>query len=195
MHPKCTKIECVCQQCGKTFHVPPYRIKQGPVNTCGMACQVEHRRAKNRATAQDRFWAKVDKTDTCWVWTGTVHPSGYGGLTMDGAVLYAHRVSYEWAHGPIPDGMFVCHRCDNPRCVRPDHLFAAAQLENMRDMHRKGRGQAGEKHSSAKLAREQVEAIRVRYAAGGTSHTKLAKEYGVSPITIGEILRHEIWRE
>ena len=91
----------------------------------------------------DRLWQKIDKTDGCWLWTGGLTTSGYG-------ILYtskqdkprrrlAHRLMYEIEHGPIPDGLFVCHRCDNPPCVNPDHLFLGTASDNMQDMLSKGR--------------------------------------------------------
>lgn len=90
----------------------------------------------------ERFWPKVQKTDCCWEWTGYVMPNGYGtfgrGRAIEGKV-YAHRFAYEALVGPIPVGQHVCHRCDNRRCVRPDHLFLGTQRDNMRDMVAKGR--------------------------------------------------------
>lgn len=96
---------------------------------------------------EDRFWRRVNKTDTCWLWTGgciggrdrgPTHV--YGEVWRDNVKLLTHRVSWEMAFGPIPDGLFVLHRCDTPLCVRPDHLFLGTQADNARDMWAKGRG-------------------------------------------------------
>jgi hypothetical protein len=92
----------------------------------------------------DRFWAKVLRSDGCWLWSACVDEHGYGSfvrLQEDGShrLEGAHRVAWELTHGPIPDGLRVCHHCDTPPCVRPDHLFLGTQADNMADMQRKGR--------------------------------------------------------
>jgi HNH endonuclease len=95
-------------------------------------------------TIADRFWGKVNKTDTCWLWAGASHENRrgtrYGSMTVSKSRTVAvHRLSYTLAFGEIPAGMFICHRCDTPLCVRPDHLFAASNSENMLDCVAKGR--------------------------------------------------------
>lgn len=86
-----------------------------------------------------RFFAKVDKTDGCWLWTAGKFPNGYGKFRHEGKFKKAHRVSFEHHVGPIPLGMLICHRCDVRRCVNPDHLFVGTQKQNIQDAMAKGR--------------------------------------------------------
>lgn len=86
-----------------------------------------------------RFWAKVDRTASCWLWTAAKTPDGYGKLGIRCYMEYAHRLSWEMHRGPIPAGMLVLHRCDTPSCVNPAHLFIGTQFDNMQDMVAKGR--------------------------------------------------------
>lgn len=91
-------------------------------------------------TIEDRFWAKVDRGGECWRWTADCDSSGYGSLKTGHTKVSAHRLSWQLHHGQIPPGQSVLHRCDNPRCVRPDHLFLGTQADNIADMVAKGRG-------------------------------------------------------
>lgn len=141
-----------------------------------------------------RFLEKIifDGASGCWRWGGGTSPQGYGFIKRkDGAQLRAHRVAYELAVGAIPDGMFVCHRCDNPRCVRPGHLFLGSHAENMADMVIKGRSARlkGGLNGSAKLEPEAI--VTIRSSAG--SYLQIARLFGVSPSAVGMIKRRERW--
>jgi len=94
-----------------------------------------------KRSPEDRFWKKVGKTKTCWLWLAGTNPHGYGMFRVEPYVsMYlSHRYSYELAHGKIPDGLNVLHSCDNPPCVNPDHLFLGDQFDNMADMYAKNR--------------------------------------------------------
>jgi hypothetical protein len=141
----------------------------------------------------DRFWQKVEKTETCWNWTACAHPKGYGLFSIRNRNRRAHRVSYEMHCGPITDGMQVLHECDNPRCVRPDHLFLGTNADNMADKCAKGReahvGQKGEANARAKLTTEKVLAIR---AAVGTQD-EIAASFGISRGAVSGIRTGRRW--
>lgn len=156
-----------------------------------------------RVQVESNFWRKVDKTGECWVWTGSKHSFGYGHFRVQGVLLRAHRITWEWVFGEIPSGMCVLHRCDNPSCVRPDHLFLGTKKDNSVDMASKGRSAAqlypervprGEQSSRAKLTEDQVVLIRTAYAARSANQYELAAEYGVSQPAIGMILRRRNWK-
>jgi hypothetical protein len=88
---------------------------------------------------EERFFQKVNKTDSCWLWTGALNSKGYGSMGFEGKTTSTHRLSYLWFKGEIPEGMFVCHTCDVPSCVNPEHLFLDTNSGNMKDMFKKGR--------------------------------------------------------
>jgi hypothetical protein len=147
----------------------------------------------------DRFWKYVKKTKTCWIWTGAKTVcGGYGAIRSDdGRTVRAHRVSWEIHNGPIPPEMHACHHCDNPPCVRPDHLFLGAPRENSIDKQGKGRARGGSPrgagHPQAKLTDDKVAEMRLSYASGGTSLNKLAAEYGVSKKAVLMIIHRVTW--
>lgn len=151
----------------------------------------------SHASLEDRFWRKVRKTDTCWVWEGTKRPHGYGSIQeggRDSRTISAHRYSYEIHKGRIPDGMFVMHSCDNPSCVNPDHLSIGTPSENTQDMIRKGRKRTvaplGDDNGKAKLNEDLVRYIRQN---DGRSHASLARELGLSPNCIRGVRTRRTW--
>lgn len=141
-----------------------------------------------------RFWKKVDKRSPqeCWPWQGCRNRKGYGEFNAPGFRL-AHRFSYISQYGPIPDGMLVCHKCDNPACVNPDHLFVGTPKNNSEDMTSKGRQSCGEAHPDSVLTASQVAEIRQR-SAQDEPQILLAKEFGVSKATISSIVNHHRWK-
>lgn len=150
-----------------------------------------------------RFWSYVRRgaDSECWEWTGYKHRFGYGMISRVGsghALLTAHRVSWEFSNGPIQNGLHVLHKCDNPPCCNPSHLFLGTHADNMADAHTKGRlsfpVMRGESNPKAKLTEEQVIDIRKRYAAGGITIRKLAAEYGVTFAPVQLILAGKTWR-
>jgi hypothetical protein len=133
----------------------------------------------------------------CWLWTASAK-SRYGAIALgNGKRTSAHRFSYELYFGVIPEGLNVCHRCDVPKCVNPKHLFLGTARENVNDCIKKARFilppvPFGKKYR-AKLNVETANKIRVLYSKNETSYRKLASMFGVSAVTIGNVIRNEFW--
>lgn len=178
---------------------------------------------RKRTTPESRFWQHVVKTDGCWLWTGPSRKNGYGRLQDGDRSVLAHRLSYTMHVGPIPAGLLVCHSCDTPACVRPDHLFLGTYLDNAQDSTEKGRRatglfngavrwpecmphgdrngsrlhpesvQRGERHKLARLTLKTVREIKRRYWAGEGSQAGMAREHGVTQATIWRIVHGRAW--
>lgn len=140
-----------------------------------------------------RFWDKTNKNgpNGCWEWMACLR-RGYGILSVNKRAQLAHRFSWELHNGPIPKGMHICHHCDNPKCVNPDHLFIGTHQDNMQDMVAKGRAVKGERVGGSKLSETQVRVIR-NYLNVGVLEKCLARSFGVSRSTIGDIKHRRIW--
>lgn len=140
-----------------------------------------------------RFWSRVEKDPLgCWTWRGERYQRGYGQFWSNGKLRRAHRVAYELLVGPIPEGLWVLHHCDNPPCIRPDHLWLGTRQDNMTDMAMKRRGSGGvpwPRHP-AKLDPDRVRAIR---SATGETQRELAARYGVSRSTIQLVRSGKRW--
>ncbi len=198
MQPQYSTASCACG-CGQLI-VPTYNRKTHAYtrfvhghNMTGM------QRNLPRVPLAVRFWECVVQRDGCWGWAGSKDQNGYGKIGeggRGGRDLLAHRVSWELSHGPIPNGLCVLHRCDNPECVNPLHLFLGTQTDNNADMHAKGRGSGGRfygsAHPNAKLDEAAVREIRQARAEGARLAT-LAKRFGVLESTISHIARGKGW--
>ena len=150
----------------------------------------------SKRSLSDLFWSNVvagDK-DVCWEWQGFLL-DGYGVITRASETVRAHRASYEMHKGPIPEGFFVCHACDNRRCVNPDHLFAGTPNDNAQDMIRKGRDRkvAGEQSPHAKLTTMEVLEIRALRKLGAIRR-EVAERFGVSLALIDKVASRQAWK-
>lgn len=152
------------------------------------------KRGPKRKSVQDRLLAKVevDPVTGCWNWTAATNAAGYGVLALGGKYGgsgLAHRVAYQLFNGPIPDAHLVCHACDNPSCVNPDHLFTGTHQANMDDMVAKTRHAHGAT-SYAKLTIEQVRAIKT----DTRSQSAIAADYGLSQQHVSDLKLGKRWR-
>ncbi|WP_455387391.1 HNH endonuclease [Petrachloros mirabilis] len=147
-------------------------------------------------TVSDRLLSNIDIDSQagCWIWTGAKGRKGYGVLNVNCKQMKAHRQSYLQFVGKIPAGMLVCHKCDNPSCINPQHLFLGTALDNSRDCISKGRQKPiGEDSATAKLTNEDVFQIRAELAKG-SQKKMLGKKFGVSARTIFKIAIGQTWK-
>lgn len=196
---KSTHVQRTCLYCGRDFLARSGDVVRGWGKYCSRTCCD----AAKVQPLEERFWSKVKKSSDpngCWLWTGAIVTGrGYGQFESPyaGASRYAHRVAWEITHGPIPNGLAVCHNCpggDNPRCVRPDHMFLGTSRQNTHDARQKGMLPRGEQNGSAKLTEADVVEIRRRYAAGEMNQPQLARHYGVAKSQIWNVIARKTWR-
>lgn len=144
-----------------------------------------------------RFWDKVKKTDDCWIWIAATR-AGYGILKIKGKLISSHRLSWELHFGKIPKGKFVCHHCDNRKCVRPDHLFLGTVKDNVKDAIKKEKMwqikmlpfySLGRINATRKLTQGQAQEIREKHFKNHYPYRKLMKYYKVSMGTIEKIMK------
>ena len=140
--------------------------------------------------------------DTCWEWAGRLSPQNYGRFRFGGREYSAHRLSWQIENGSIPDGMYICHHCDNPKCVRPTHLFCGTPIENQLDAYNKNRrSQSGEHNANNKLTKVDVVAIRNLWGEINPRHGLIeqakriiANSYGVSFTTVHKVINGHTWK-
>lgn len=158
--------------------------------------------------AVNRFDSRVLRTANtldCWEWQGARDIEGYGRMDFAGVhSMKAHRIAWEIAFGPIPEGMFICHKCDNPPCCNPSHLFIGTPAENLADRDMKGRKPPPESHrhitpllgelnGRAKITEDQVTEIRQRFLDTKDSISAISRDYGISDVMAGLIIRNQAW--
>jgi len=189
--PTCGTPRAICPVCGRTF---PAKWNK-PTATCSPKCRTDG----SVKPIEKRVWSKVawdDSEDDCWPWIGNRGKHGYGLFSFTPRRrVFAHRIVWELANGrPLLRTEFICHRCDNPPCVRPSHLFVGTQAENLADMRTKGRHSRGESRPAAKLTEAQVREIRLYYATGTVSQGALSRAYGLTRSSIDDLLKRRTWK-
>ncbi len=208
----------VCGNQNQSFHAPKAeRLLRGFFRSCrtpahGILQSATVKRWNNkRRPALERFWEKVDKRnhDGCWIWTGSIKDEyHYGRISVGKKDVLSHRYSWIVNKGPIPHGLCVLHKCDNPQCVNPDHFFLGTQAENIMDMFSKGRNptpkrgkdsylstinKTGEKNLSSKLTESQVIDIRSLYDSG-IGYRPIAGRFCVTYQNIKHIVMRKTWK-
>jgi len=155
---------------------------------------------RKRTSIEERFWEKVDKTEACWNWTGYISNHGSGAFVIGTKRYLPYRVSWEFINGPIPKGMQVCHKCDNRKCVRPDHLWLGTQKDNVQDMIEKGRQSTFDKTSirgelcgNSKLNSKQVLEIREHRKNNTLDSKEISKMYNISRTHVYWIWHKKVW--
>lgn len=187
-----------CKACNRFFPVTNLHKRK---TFCSYVCIGSAVAQKSRISFADRFWKYVEKSDGCWTWTGSRHRGGYGQINSSQnnstgerhQPMPASRASWLVHFGEIGDGLEVCHRCDNPPCVRPDHLFLGTRQQNSEDKVRKGRQARGERSGVAKLTADQVIEIRRQFDSG-RQQVLIAADFGIRAQHVRLIGRRTVWR-
>lgn len=170
------------------------RRNRSPKTCCGCTTKAKKTKRWDDYRASGPFWEKVEKTETCWLWTGSKCGLGYG--RHGGKYIKekrVHRHSWTLHNGEIPEGMHVLHKCDVRNCVNPDHLFLGTHADNMKDMKIKGRRKgvnSGEKNGRAKLNNKKADEIRELYKKG-LSQQEIAGMYGVAQQQISKVIQNK----
>lgn len=165
----------------------PYYVRTNPRKS-----DMINGKSVRHVNTESDFWAKVQKTEGCWLWTGAAPK--YGTFMLRGKNWSTHRLSFTLAKGEIPKGKLVCHTCDNRFCVNPDHLFLGSHKDNYQDSVVKGRNSRGEFHGNSKISDEIVRKIRAEYQPYKVTLKTLANKYQISACTAHKIIAGEAWR-
>lgn len=185
---KVERVKFSCFNCGNAVFKLKSQHKGNRV-FCSKSCWYNTRTSKS---IEESFWERVNKTNSCWIWTGQA-PNGYGRIDRSTGSYSSHRVSWELHFGRVPEGMHVLHKCDNPLCVNPEHLFLGSQVDNNTDKISKSRQAKGEDFPHAKLTEEKVREIR-EMTKQGYSQVELAQIHKIDNSRICAIVNGNSWR-
>lgn len=203
-----------CSQCGKDFPASAeyfHRNKMGKYGLQAECKKCNHIRYTNPPVGKStrglspegkmladkaRFWSNINKPNEqgCMLWEGRIHNTGYGIFGVNSVQVLAHRFAWGLTHGPIPNGLFVCHTCDVRACCNPNHLFLGTSLDNIADMIKKERNSRGETRYNAKLTDNKVRTIRIDYASGDCTYQSLANTHGVTLSCIESVIQRKTWK-
>lgn len=151
-----------------------------------------------KANKPEDIWKSVNKKgdDGCWEWVGYKNKDGYGRMKVDYKMYHVHRIVYELTYGPIPDGLLICHRCNNRSCCNPNHLYLGTQKDNMEQCVFEGRLKTsfGEKHGQSKLNEKDVKKIKELYNTKNYSQRCLGKLFNISHSEISRIINNQVWK-
>ena len=153
---------------------------------------IDRTKFKSFKPVAERFIEKVEITDGCWIWAGAVNENGYGSFWDGERSETASRAAYRLFVSPIPDGLFVLHRCDNPKCVKPSHLFLGSHEDNMRDRDLKGRAAklSGSRNPSAKLTEDQAREIKL----SSLPAAHFSSKFGIAESIVSSIRKGRTWK-
>ena len=172
----------------------PVCLRAFTPNYAGRVCCSDQCAKRKLGTFLQRFWNRVSAVQSgCWEWVGKIERGGYARVRLENSRerVLVHRLSWEMKNGPIPEGMLILHKCDNRKCVNPDHLYVGTYQNNTDDMLERGRANKarGERHGRAKLTDDQFHQLVSDYNAGGVTQKQLASKYGLHPIYVNKLLR------
>lgn len=190
---------CAFEGCGKAAHGHGYCIGHHRQMSEGKHLTALRKWEPRRPyTLLDKIkeYSKPNAETGCWEWQRSIKPNGYAQVTWNGkSYLHAHRAIYIELNGELPSSVYVLHRCDNRICVNPDHLFPGTDLDNIADRNAKMRQARGDQVGTSVLTWPKVREIRSRFAAGGCTYKGMGREYGVSDMTIKNVVVGNSWRE
>lgn len=192
--PGPAKWECQCD-CGVLATVTHNSLMKGCTRSCGCLRREMLRRERGGPVAQ-RFekYVMPEPNSGCHIWIGNRPDGRYGRFWVAGNGLLAHRAAWQLFRGPIPDGLAVLHRCDNPPCVNPGHLFLGTFQDNSDDMLSKGRSAWGDRCWKARIDMEDAAGVIAMYEAGGSRQSDIAARFGLTQSTVSKIIRGDTWR-